>query len=104
MFILNHLLQFEDERDVEDAVQGRNGYDFDGHRLRVGILGTLFLLHVYMCFFFCLITLASFTLVLYTFRWNSLMVDEDHHHQTITAVIVLVVIEVDHLSTLTTEG
>ncbi|XP_056687892.1 serine/arginine-rich splicing factor SR30-like, partial [Spinacia oleracea] len=27
--------QFEDERDVEDAVQGRNGYDFDGHRLRV---------------------------------------------------------------------
>ncbi|XP_056695781.1 serine/arginine-rich splicing factor SR30-like [Spinacia oleracea] len=27
--------KFEDERDVEDVVQGRNGYDFDGHRLRV---------------------------------------------------------------------
>lgn len=29
-------LQFEDARDAEDAIRGRDGYDFDGHRLRVG--------------------------------------------------------------------
>ena len=32
----NCLLQFEDARDAEDAIRGRDGYDFDGHRLRVG--------------------------------------------------------------------
>lgn len=30
------ILQFEDARDAEDAIRGRDGYDFDGHRLRVG--------------------------------------------------------------------
>lgn len=34
--ILYILLQFEDARDAEDAIRGRDGYDFDGHRLRVG--------------------------------------------------------------------
>ena len=29
------LLQFEDPQDAEDAIRGRDGYDFDGHRLRV---------------------------------------------------------------------
>lgn len=29
------FLQFEDARDAEDALRGRDGYDFDGHRLRV---------------------------------------------------------------------
>jgi arginine/serine-rich splicing factor 1/9 len=28
-------LQFEDYQDAEDAIRGRDGYDFDGHRLRV---------------------------------------------------------------------
>ena len=36
VFVNNHLLlQFEEARDAEDAIRGRDGYDFDGHRLRV---------------------------------------------------------------------
>jgi splicing factor, arginine/serine-rich 1 len=31
-------LQFEDVQDAEDAIRGRDGYDFDGHRLRVGYI------------------------------------------------------------------
>ncbi|CAA0805782.1 Serine/arginine-rich-splicing factor SR34 [Striga hermonthica] len=29
------FVEFEDERDAEDAIRGRDGYEFDGHRLRV---------------------------------------------------------------------
>ncbi|KAL8130491.1 hypothetical protein V2J09_019646 [Rumex salicifolius] len=29
------FVEFEDEQDADDAVRGRDGYDFDGHRLRV---------------------------------------------------------------------
>ena len=29
------FVEFEDSRDAEDACRGRDGYDFDGHRLRV---------------------------------------------------------------------
>ncbi|KAM1257348.1 hypothetical protein TB2_030912 [Malus domestica] len=29
------FVEFEDARDAEDALRGRDGYDFDGHRLRV---------------------------------------------------------------------
>ncbi|KAG6478416.1 hypothetical protein ZIOFF_061858 [Zingiber officinale] len=29
------FVEFESSRDAEDAVRGRDGYDFDGHRLRV---------------------------------------------------------------------
>jgi arginine/serine-rich splicing factor 1/9 len=28
-------VQFEDARDAEDAIRGRDGYNFDGNRLRV---------------------------------------------------------------------
>lgn len=31
-------LQFEEARDAADAMRGRDGYDFDGHRLRVGYI------------------------------------------------------------------
>lgn len=30
------MFQFEEARDAEDAIRGRDGYDFDGNRLRVG--------------------------------------------------------------------
>ncbi|KAG9156962.1 hypothetical protein Leryth_009017 [Lithospermum erythrorhizon] len=29
------FVEFEEARDAEDAIRGRDGYDFDGHRLRV---------------------------------------------------------------------
>lgn len=29
------FVEFEDPRDADDAIRGRDGYDFDGHRLRV---------------------------------------------------------------------
>eukprot|EP01018_Ginkgo_biloba_P013173 Gb_21063 [translate_table: standard] len=29
------FIEFEDARDAEDAIRGRDGYSFDGHRLRV---------------------------------------------------------------------
>ncbi|XP_051118488.1 serine/arginine-rich-splicing factor SR34 [Andrographis paniculata] len=29
------FVEYEDARDAEDAIRGRDGYDFDGHRLRV---------------------------------------------------------------------
>ncbi|XP_057837894.2 serine/arginine-rich splicing factor SR30 isoform X4 [Cryptomeria japonica] len=31
------FIEFEDARDAEDAIRGRDGYKFDGHRLRVEI-------------------------------------------------------------------
>ena len=31
------MLQFEEARDAEDAIRGRDGYNFDGCRLRVSI-------------------------------------------------------------------
>lgn len=30
-----NTFQFEDARDAEDAIEGRDGYKFDGQRLRV---------------------------------------------------------------------
>lgn len=32
------LIQFEDPRDAEDAIRGRDGCKFDGYRLRVSLL------------------------------------------------------------------
>lgn len=46
------VLQFEDARDAEDAIRGRDGYNFDGSRLRVRI--QLLRLFVFFEFFFLL--------------------------------------------------
>jgi hypothetical protein len=35
MFSFIYFWQFEDARDAEDSIRGRDGYNFDGHRLRV---------------------------------------------------------------------
>ena len=51
-------MQFEDARDAEDAIYGRDGYNFDGHRLRVsymantGMLTFLWLRFPSPCFLF----------------------------------------------------
>ncbi|XP_020087433.1 serine/arginine-rich splicing factor SR34B-like isoform X1 [Ananas comosus] len=31
------FVEFEDPRDAEDAIRGRDGYNFDGHRLRINM-------------------------------------------------------------------
>jgi len=43
--------QFEEARDAEDAIRGRDGYDFDGHRLRVS--------HIYDAFYATCILLCN---------------------------------------------
>lgn len=37
MFLHFIYIQFEDARDAEDAIEGRDGYKFDGQRLRVSV-------------------------------------------------------------------
>lgn len=55
------VLQFEDARDAEDAIRGRDGYDFDGHRLRVSNFSfSLFnLFCVYLSSYDCLFMVVN---------------------------------------------
>lgn len=39
------FVEFEDPRDATAAVQGRDGYDFYGNRLRVGLVLTILCLN-----------------------------------------------------------
>ncbi|KAM3200273.1 hypothetical protein P3L10_032635 [Capsicum annuum] len=39
--------KFEEARDTDDAIRGRDGYDFNGHRLRVSKLLTAYRTHTY---------------------------------------------------------
>jgi RNA recognition motif-containing protein len=40
------FVEFEDPRDADDAIYGRDGYDFDGQRLRVELAhGLILLIH-----------------------------------------------------------
>lgn len=43
----HNIFQFEDARDAEDAIEGRDGYKFDGQRLRVsdGMLDLIYPCH-----------------------------------------------------------
>lgn len=45
------ILQFENARDAEDAIRGRDGYNFDGCRLRV--LRTTNFLYIFLSGFQC---------------------------------------------------
>uniref|UniRef100_A0A0E0QCM6 RRM domain-containing protein n=1 Tax=Oryza rufipogon TaxID=4529 RepID=A0A0E0QCM6_ORYRU len=40
------FVEFEDPRDAEDAIRGRDGYNFDGNRLRVGAMRCWWNLHM----------------------------------------------------------
>jgi len=35
IFLIQFKVDFDDPRDAEDAIRGRDGYNFDGYRLRV---------------------------------------------------------------------
>lgn len=50
-FFFLFMLQFEEARDAEDAIRGRDGYNFDGCRLRVSIYCfPIYYLFVYVTF------------------------------------------------------
>lgn len=62
-------MQFEDPRDADDAIYGRDGYDFDGYRLRVSCYCIFFF---YWYIFFCAsITWYCFQLFPHMFRVHS---------------------------------
>ena len=41
IYVEHNNLQFEDPRDAEDAIRYRDGYNFDGFRLRVSTISFL---------------------------------------------------------------
>ena len=45
------MMQFEDPRDADDAIYGRDGYDFDGCRLRVSY--NIYLYYEGVCYLLC---------------------------------------------------
>jgi arginine/serine-rich splicing factor 1/9 len=49
------FIEFEDARDAEDAIRGRDGYNFDQNRLRV----------CFMCIICLIITCVSTTILLF---------------------------------------
>ncbi len=43
------FIEFDDERDAEDSVRDRDGYKFDGQRLRVELVSLLFVTLTNLC-------------------------------------------------------
>ena len=83
--------QFEEARDAEDAIRGRDGYDFDGHRLRVSDL------FIYCNYFSCQLGVSCELRLVHlmishlSYRWNLHMVGVDIHPQIVIVAIVVVV-------------
>lgn len=92
-------MQFEDPRDAEDAIRGRDGYKFDGDRLRVSPIESIISIS---CTIITIISLRiSETFCLQ--RLNLLMVVVDIHLPwTNMAVTVVEAVGVEFRGTLTT--
>lgn len=92
-------MQFEDPRDAEDAIRGRDGYKFDGDRLRVSTIESIISIS---CTIITIISLRiSETFCLQ--RLNLLMVVVDIHLPwTNMAVTVVEAVVVEFRGTLTT--
>lgn len=92
-------MQFEDPRDAEDAIRGRDGYKFDGDRLRVSTIESIISIS---CTIITIISLRiSETFCLQ--RLNLLMVVVDIHLPwTNMAVTVVEAVGVEFRGTLTT--
>lgn len=92
-------MQFEDPRDAEDAIRGRDGYKFDGDRLRVSPIESIISISC------TIITIRSLR-ISETFclqRLNLLMVVVDIHLPwTNMAVTVVEAVGVEFRGTLTT--
>lgn len=92
-------MQFEDPRDAEDAIRGRDGYKFDGDRLRVSTIESIISISC------TIITIRSLR-ISETFclqRLNLLMVVVDIHLPwTNMAVTVVEAVGVEFRGTLTT--
>jgi len=91
-FPSKNISQFEEARDAEDAIRGRDGYDFDGHRLRVSYL-------FISCNYFscrlgvsCELRLVHLMISHLSYRWNLHMVGVDIHPQIVIVAIVVVVV------------
>lgn len=94
LVLWNRKPQFEDPRDAEDAIDGRDGYDFDGHRLRVSLVVFLFCIaSSTSCMYRYFLTILYIYIYLFI-RLSSLIEEADIQPQPIvTAVGVAVFVE-----------
>ncbi|KAK3041942.1 hypothetical protein RJ639_002250 [Escallonia herrerae] len=94
------FVEFEDPRDAEDAIRGRDGCKYDGQRLRVSHHLNLLLFSsnynifcsaAYVSVYFVTILVCA---CLCMYRLNLHMVGEDHHQAIATAAIIVEVVAV----------
>lgn len=78
-------MQFEDSRDAEDAIRGRDGYNFDGCHLRV--IRPSILIHLdssIICWLDCYLVCSRLSL--------PMGVEGNHLHLIVAVVMVVVVV------------